>query len=390
MNFKPFTAKKIFFTFSALSFLILSCAKKTENQNQLSVDLENKNHDWFCFYSGKVKQIEKIADSPVVPQKPYTEATRISCIRVAPQIENQIQKAYAVVNQIGFLTFEDDFFILSEDLSLFSGKTAGNLVFYENTPLCGLYKNSFFNHSIKNEESLKSSEFLIQMNPEAKIFYKIINSENLSNDFHTQVTDFIWDGNVFSCALKNSSEEQINFSYISFQPKDSLISITPSTASKKILLSENTKEEFRKQKNFSTLETAPERLKSLIKSVNKKLNFEITLYTNQGHSPKTYVSKPDLQGLSATAIFSETYSAILFQDGTMYLNGFMHNSSQINNGKTCGIKLPKLPSGYSYTGFAISDSTLYASWEQTNFINTGKSGFLKVNLKNALKNANLM
>ena len=170
MNFKPFTAKKIFFTFSALSFLILSCAKKTENQNQLSVDLENKNHDWFCFYSGKVKQIEKIADSPVVPQKPYTEATRISCIRVAPQIENQIQKAYAVVNQIGFLTFEDDFFILSEDLSLFSGKTAGNLVFYENTPLCGLYKNSFFNHSIKNGESLKSSEFLIQMNPETKIF----------------------------------------------------------------------------------------------------------------------------------------------------------------------------------------------------------------------------
>ncbi len=389
MNFKIFTAKKIFLTFSALSLLFLSCTKKEKNQNQISVEIESKNHAWFCFYSGKVKQIEKISDSPVVPQKPYTEATRISSIRGAPQIENQIQKAYAVVNQIGFLTFEDDFFTLSED-SLFSGKTAGNLVFYENTPLCGLYKNSFFNQSMKQSESLKSSEFLIQMNPETKIFYKIINSENLSNDFHSQVTDFLWDGNVFSCALKNSSEEQINFSYISFQPKENLLSITPSTAAKKILLSENTKEEFRKQKNLSNLENAPERLKELIKSVNKKLNFEVTLYTNQGHSPKTYVSKADSPALSATAVFSETYSALLFQDGTMYLNGFLHNSSQINNGKTCGIKLPKLPSGYSYTGFAISDSTLYASWEQTNFINTGKSGFLKVNLKNALKNANLM
>ena len=389
MNFKIFTAKKIFLTFSALSLFFLSCTKKEKIQNQISVEIESKNHAWFCFYSGKVKQIEKISDSPVVPQKPYTEATRISSIRVAPQIENQIQKAYAVVNQIGFLTFEDDFFTLSED-SLFSGKTAGNLVFYENTPLCGLYKNSFFNQSMKQNESLKSSEFLIQMNPETKIFYKIINSENLSNDFHSQVTDFLWDGNVFSCALKNSSEEQINFSYISFQPKENLLSITPSTAAKKILLSENTKEEFRKQKNLSNLENAPERLKELIKSVNKKLNFEVTLYTNQGHSPKTYVSKADSQALSATAIFSETYSALLFQDGTMYLNGFLHNSSQINNGKTCGIKLPKLPSGYSYTGFAISDSVLYASWEQTNFINTGKSGFLKVNLKNALKNANLM
>ena len=389
MNFKIFTAKKIFLTFSALSLLFLSCTKKEKNQNQISVEIESKNHAWFCFYSGKVKQIEKISDSPVVPQKPYTEATRISSIRGAPQIENQIQKAYAVVNQIGFLTFEDDFFTLSED-SLFSGKTAGNLVFYENTPLCGLYKNSFFNQSMKQSESLKSSEFLIQMNPETKIFYKIINSENLSNDFHSQVTDFLWDGNVFSCALKNSSEEQINFSYISFQPKENLLSITPSTAAKKILLSENTKEEFRKQKNLSNLENAPERLKELIKSVNKKLNFEVTLYTNQGHSPKTYVSKADSPALSATAVFSETYSALLFQDGTMYLNGFLHNSSQINNGKTCGIKLPKLPSGYSYTGFAISDSVLYASWEQTNFINTGKSGFLKVNLKNALKNANLM
>ena len=389
MNFKIFTAKKIFLTFSALSLLFLSCTKKEKNQNQISVEIESKNHAWFCFYSGKVKQIEKISDSPVVPQKPYTEATRISSIRGAPQIENQIQKAYAVVNQIGFLTFEDDFFTLSED-SLFSGKTAGNLVFYENTPLCGLYKNSFFNQSMKQSESLKSSEFLIQMNPETKIFYKIINSENLSNDFHSQVTDFLWDGNVFSCALKNSSEEQINFSYISFQPKENLLSITPSTAAKKILLSENTKEEFRKQKNLSNLENAPERLKELIKSINKNLNFEVTLYTNQGHSPKTYVSKADSPALSATAVFSETYSALLFQDGTMYLNGFLHNSSQINNGKTCGIKLPKLPSGYSYTGFAISDSVLYASWEQTNFINTGKSGFLKVNLKNALKNANLM
>ena len=390
MNFKIFTAKKIFLTFSALSLFFLSCTKKEEIQNQISVEIESKNHAWFCFYSGKVKQIEKISDSPVVPQKPYTEATRISSIRVAPQIENQIQKAYAVVNQIGFLTFEDDFFTLSEDSSLFSGKTAGNLVFYENTPLCGLYKNSFFNQSMKQSESLKSSEFLIQMNPETKIFYKVINSENLSNDFHSQVTDFLWDGNVFSCALKNSSEEQINFSYISFQPKENLLSITPSTAAKKILLSENTKEEFRKQKNLSNLENAPERLKELIKSVNKKLNFEVTLYTNQGHSPKTYVSKADSPALSATAVFSETYSALLFQDGTMYLNGFLHNSSQINNGKTCGIKLPKLPLGYSYTGFAISDSVLYASWEQTNFINTGKSGFLKVNLKDPLKSANLM
>lgn len=379
MNFKTCYKFAIFF----LPLLFFSCAKKNENFSEPVIEIETKNHNWFCFENGKINRIKNIKDASNIPEKPYTISTRISEISTEKSKENQIQKGFAIVNQIGFLTFEDENFYLSEDTFTFSGKTADNLIFYENIPFCGLYTNSFFQ---ENYSQTNNSTFLVKLNPETQIIYKVLNSENITKNPEDQITDFLFDGNVFSCIAKNSENSEINFKYISFQTKDSLLNINPQNAEEKILVNYNSIEEFRNAKKQEDFSKAPERIKKLLKNIGKSVNFEIKVYTTDGISCKNYINqKTTGKTLQAQAVISENWTLALFQDGTIYLDGFLNNGFQINKGKICALRLPKLPNSYIYTGFSLSDNTLYVSWEKTNFVNTSNSGFLQIKLSAILK-----
>ena len=59
-------------------------------------------------------------------------------------------------------------------------------------------------------------------------------------------------------------------------------------------------------------------------------------------------------------------------------------SAKNKNSKVIALKLPKLPSGFSYGTFAISGSYFYAAWEESEFYEVGKSGFICVNLDKIL------
>ncbi|MBQ9626292.1 MAG: hypothetical protein IJR40_03860, partial [Treponema sp.] len=70
-----------------------------------------------------------------------------------------------------------------------------------------------------------------------------------------------------------------------------------------------------------------------------------------------------------------------FEDGTLYLNGALYANKILNKSKNLALRLPKMPEGYKYTDFGISGATLFAAWEQTDFYETGRAGFLQVDLK---------
>ena len=53
-------------------------------------------------------------------------------------------------------------------------------------------------------------------------------------------------------------------------------------------------------------------------------------------------------------------------------------------GMPVAIRLPKLPVGFVYSDFVISGSTLYVAWEESSFYETGRAGFLQVNLDRTL------
>ena len=106
-----------------------------------------------------------------------------------------------------------------------------------------------------------------------------------------------------------------------------------------------------------------------------------------GSSPRIYannVAGSTEKELNATAILSQSWSAALFEDGTLFLEGALPGKHILRSGKPVAIRLPKLPVGFIYSDFVISGTTLYAAWEESSFYKTGRAGFLQVNLERTL------
>ena len=53
------------------------------------------------------------------------------------------------------------------------------------------------------------------------------------------------------------------------------------------------------------------------------------------------------------------------------------------------IRLPLLPENFVYSDFVITETSLYAAWEETSFYKTGRSGFIYVDLENTLYSSNI-
>ncbi len=363
-----------------------SCSKKTPVaeaspvQNEISV--KASSYDFFYFADGFFKKTHSVQTVPVVPSRPWTEAVRISSISSASlSEEGENPKAYAVVNRLGLLSFLDDKIELHADKELFNGRTAGNLVFYEETPLYSLYRSTFFNDMERNFHGFHP--FLVQFNPEQKISYPIVNVDNLKLPEDAEITDYIWDGRVFCCSAKHTEGEKINFSYINFQPKEDLLLITPETADKNIFVTSSSVEKFRETQKIRAFESAPARVQELLSPL-KNANFMITVRNAGGHTPRRYShlvsSSDENRYASSDAILAPSWCAALFQDGTIYIKGALDSSPVFNNGRSVVLRLPRLPASFQYSGFAISGKFLYASWEETDFYMVGRSGFLCVDL----------
>lgn len=380
------------------SFISFSCSKKVQELTPLQEEISIKasSYDFFYFTDRYFKKTHNVASVPALPPRPWTEAVRISSISSCDiSEEGENAKAYGIVNRIGILSFQDDRIELHLDNELFSSRTAGNLVFYQATPVYSLYRSTFFNDM---ERKLSGPHpFLVQFDPIQKISFPIINVENLlpgeseSDAENTEIIDYIWDGKVFSCAAKQKkvieervgSREEISFSYKNFQVKEDLLSITPETASKEIFITPSSMGAFKENQKFQNFENAPEKLQDLLSPL-KNADFLITVRNAGGHSPRRYkheVSASDENRFAfADALLAPSWCAALFQDGTIFMKGALESSPIFNKGRPVVLRLPKLPNSFQYSGFAITGKYLYASWEETDFYMVKRSGFLCVDL----------
>lgn len=365
----------------AFIFLFNSCSQKQEPKIE-NIELPTKNHTWYYFENGNFYKTEKPQNSPEAINKPWTEATRISCASVDSDSNDSVPKGYAIVNTQGILVFEDKNIEYCKDY-IFTNNTAENIVFFEGTPIFSVYKNSFFNTETTTN---KSNPFLIQFNPQTKIFYPILNTQNLKTNGN--VIDFIWNGTFWTCCIKSKQNEKIDFEYLTFQPKTNILSITPTNANDNIHISQTSVSDYRKIKTPINFAKAPDRIKNLLKTLPQNISFELKCYTAGSHSPRVFQkninNSATNQTLNANAIIAESWTAVLFQDGTLYLDGALYNKSILNKGNPLALRLPKLPAGYTYNEFVISGTSLYASWEETSFFKTGRSGFIQINLDSLL------
>jgi len=281
-------------------------------------------------------------------------------------------------------------FKISLDKSIFDDRTAGNLIFLNNTPIFSIYKSAFFNDTI-TEDMYKSGKsehlFLMQFDDKAKISYPIVNCASLIDEPNSEVVDFVWDGLNWLCCIKSITEERNLFSYISWKPTVPLLSLSPANVRNNIVISESDVDSFRAAKEQIDYSRAPERIRNMLTGFSKDLPFIMEVKSAGGSSNRIYnntVSGSKEKPLKSKAVLAQSWSCVLFEDGTLFLEGALPGKHILRAGKAIAIKLPRLPAGFVYSDFVVSNTTLYAAWEETSFYNTGRSGFLKVDLDKTL------
>lgn len=377
--------KSIILLCLAFTLLSFSCSKKKEYEPQIPVEESiSTGHKWYYFGDIDIVSVDKPQNAPAKTPSPWTEAIRIS------SANNSLDSAFALVNRMGMLCFNNEKFYLAKDISLFSDRTAENLVFFNDTPLFSVYKSAFFNDTIENPDyKIDESQhlFLLQFDTAAKISYPMVNSNNLTDAFNTEVVDYSWDGKNWICCLKTFDQTKTSFSYVKWMPSIPLLSLSPANAEESIVKVESNVNAFRDAKSQISYKEAPDRVKKLLAGFSSRIPFSLDVKTAGGYSTRKYenlIANTTEQELKATAILSESWSAALFEDGTLFIEGALPGKHILRGGKPIAIRLPKLPPNFVYSDFVISGTTLYAAWEETSFYETSRSGFLSVDLDSTL------
>lgn len=380
----------LFLCFS-LTNSLFSCSKPEKEEEPQIKEKLITTHKWYYLKKDGFEQINSPLNAPLVIKKPWTESIRISSIGQTALIDstqkNTAPKAYALVNRCGIVEFDSDKAVLFPDNLLFKDSTAEQIVFMNGNPVFSLYKNDFFNEKFSAQEK-NSSSILVQFDTKSESFFPIITTESFNLNSNSQVNDFYWDGTFWYYCIKESQKEKTIFSYIKWNPKKSLLSILPADTPKKIDVQESSETEFRIKKAVTPFGSAPERIKKLLSPLPKNFNFYLEVKTAGGPSPRYYEkNSPDGDTpLEGKVQLSDSWVAAIFKDGTMYFSGSLYNRRMLNNSKPIALRLPRLPDGFTYTDFGISDGHLYASWEEESFFETGRSGFLSVDLAKVLYN----
>jgi len=379
-------------TVLSLCFSFISCKKKPEETNIIKtekIELNKTNHTWYYFTQKEYQKIDKIQYVPKTQFIPWTEAVQISSANSSSFSGED--HAYAVVNRLGILSFDGENISLSKDENIFTDRTAGNLNFFNGTPVFSVFKSAFFNDTIKDYDYKQSDSqhlFLIQFDTISKISYPLVNCNNLTKESNSEVTDFSWDGINWNCCIKTISESKTNFSYVNWKPVSTLLTLSPITANSNISITESNQDEFRSKKEIQDYKASPERIKNLLSGFSGNTNFQIEVKTSGGSSSRIFEnivsSETSDKPLFATAILAQSWSAALFEDGTLFLEGALPGKHILRNGKPVAVRLPKLPADFVYSHFIISGTTLYAGWEENAFFKTGRSGFIQVNLDKTL------
>lgn len=372
---------------------IVSCSKKNvtdffddEGKNSESSEKTSETHKWYSFTGDNFVQIERPDFASAAPFLPWTEAVRIS------SANSLGLNAYAVVNRLGILTFNNDEPVLTRDVSVFSDRTAGNLFFIDDVPMFTVYKSAFFNDSIKKPEYKfdKSQHFfLVQYDLKSKVCYPVINCNNLLNPAESEINEFTWNGKDWLCCGKTIADGKIRFSYFQWTPNAFLSELSPVNAADAIVVRESDEETFRASKQVLDFKLAPENASKLLKGVSSKVPFVIEIRQNGSGSPKTYRNQAGnykMVELKAKGALTSEWNGALFEDGTFYFMGYLNGLHILRGGRPVVLRLPKLPSGFVYSDFVIADKTLYAAWEETSFYKTSRSGFISVNLEKTLYN----
>jgi hypothetical protein len=271
---------------------------------------------------------------------------------------------------------------LSTDMFLFSDSTANTIAAINNNPVFHVYKDSFFNA----RRTPGDSPFLVQFRMDSREFFPILNTGDLGIPEGAEAIDVRFNGNEWLCVFKVSTPERIDFLHIRLSIDESLVTFQHQERKNSIQKAEISTAEYRKSIMPIPFTNAPEWLQNLLSPMPDDISYQITCAYPVSRGASVFIHNGSDGGYTyeGNAVYGETWAGALFPDGTFYFSGALSGRSPLKNGGTVEMRLPKLPAGFVYSSFVITEGLLYAGWEEASFYETARSGFLKINLENVL------
>jgi len=343
-------------------------------------EVEPDTHRWFSFTRTGFEETTIPARSPDYPMRPWTQAPRISSTL------SGTDTGYLLVNRRGLIqlsgTKEP---LLIPDSRLFSGTTADTLLTASDNPVFKLYINTLFEEQVDQSAAARGSiPVMVQYNPATNLYYPLVSKSDLNIPEEAQVTAVASVNDTWYFSAKQTDERQTSFTYLSV-PSGAFFdtrNVTPVSD-----------EFFRSLWDQKAFREAPDRYKQLLSVIPDTISFTLSAsdysQSSRVNTPVLYyqgqdMAEDDVEVLSAVGQTGRSWTMVLFADGTCYFAGSLPKLHILNNGKPVYFRLPALPEGIEYTDFALCGSKLYAAWEELDFYNTGKAGFLEVDLAKVL------
>lgn len=393
MSEKKHFQKSVRCSVSALTLLaaallctaVCSCSRKdvpeTVTQIIQAVSKVPQTHTWYSFTQNGFEETALPAATPDYPYLPWTEATRISSVAATEK------SLYFTVNRRGLLecvpgkkTGSSTVCRMIQDARFFPERTVDSIVLIEGNPVIKLYNDLLFN---ENNRVQKDNPFLIQYRTNTGVFYPLFFNRdiNLKNDY--QITTCLFDGKSWVVCAKSSDETETDFEYRQFTPPENYYRETMGTTGSGLETKSISLAEYQEATRTYSFDQAPERLRTLLEVLPENFEFSITVTdTSKNNSARTYIRGKG--GVTAYAFLTETCTTALFSDGTGYFAGALADEHILNDGKPFTFLLPALPAGITYGTFGLCGRDLYVAWEDTSFFKTGKTGFLKADMKKVL------
>lgn len=370
-------------------------------------------HRWFYFTEDGFKETDIPRNAPETQKKPWTEAIRITSSAFIDDT------AYFSVNKLGLLICPEasghqgngiaSETMLIKNLELFSAATVGNLFCVDDTPVFNLYTNSIFDTATQNTaQTQKNNPFLIQFLPSTYEFVPLL-SQNSFETFgifedtnmaypeladNTEIRELYFDDENWNVLLKSNSSQRTGFFALSFYASEPITTfgtveisdIADSLpATKNLFIQDISINDYRELTRPHSASTLPRRITELLEPIPSRVSYYLDHITDSGKTMIQYVhSAQGDRSLQGYSLNLEHCSIAVFEDGTICFAGALPLKGVIDGGKTISFKLPNLGAGYAYGYMALSGSTLIVSWEETSFFETGRSGFLAVDLEQVL------
>ncbi|MGP1439709.1 MAG: hypothetical protein ACTTJ3_03095 [Treponema sp.] len=326
-----------------------------------------------------VSSVDKCSECDFLP---WTESTRISGIGF---FEGE---ACFIVNKIGVFPFSN-LFTQSVDIfpnPLFPFFTASGFYNTDVGFLVKSYKNTMFESIGTFEEDKLNYEelpILNRYNPITKDLEAILFPHHFALPAYAALTELYYNAGWFA-SFKLDDGKNVQFRYFKFNNINDILnaSYTPITAE---IFMEAMLPILEDSERFSSL---PAPLIRLIKIVEEKsVNIEyfdsnfpspLKILRNTGKANNLEISKYEAVAFS-NSTKDDTVYALLLNNGKLYIYATKEEVASI-------YLLPKLPNNFSYTYFALNENVILAGWEEQDFFECGRTGFITVPLEKLEKN----